>query len=77
MVDQRSFQNINDKFDKQDIDIGINSNEINVPMGVRPKSSVTLVKRRGKSSKTRTILRPDQQKLLLENTDENYKRDKE
>jgi frataxin-like iron-binding protein CyaY len=41
MVEQTSFQKINDKFDKEDIDMDINTNDINVPIGVRPKSSIT------------------------------------
>lgn len=41
MVEQTSFLKINDKFDKQDIDMDINADDINVPMGVRPASSVT------------------------------------
>jgi len=59
--------------------IGI-ANEINVPIATRPQSGAPQrqIRRRGKSVKTRSrALRPDQQHLILENTEENYKRDRE
>ena len=54
-----------------------NIQNMNVPLAVRPQSGAPQPRRRGKSSKNRKVLRIDQQQLLLENTDENHRRDRE
>jgi len=53
-----------------------NLQDMNIPLAIRPQSGAPQMKKRGKSGKGR-ILRPDQQQLLLENTQEGYKRDRE